>query len=202
MEPLVDIVLAQKERWPVANYIWLAALVILTVLSYVARKAAERAEEEQKKREMGYKADTEAPLAAGGPPPLAGAGREPRRPRAPARRTRPVPTAAPARRAPAEAAPHGTVRVAPGTITEVRPGTLAEQERLAPVSVSEAVEQPLPPAETPGRLAPAAAAGALEAQVRNRVDLRGREELVRAVIYSEILGPPKALRAGPESWER
>jgi hypothetical protein len=39
-------------------------------------------------------------------------------------------------------------------------------------------------------------------QVRVRVNLGDRGEAVKAILYSEILGPPKALRRGPESWER
>jgi hypothetical protein len=33
------------------------------------------------------------------------------------------------------------------------------------------------------------------------VDLGGGDELVRAVIYSEVLAPPKALRTGPDTWD-
>lgn len=39
-------------------------------------------------------------------------------------------------------------------------------------------------------------------EVRVGVDLDDRREAVKAILYSEILGPPKALRRGPESWER
>jgi len=37
--------------------------------------------------------------------------------------------------------------------------------------------------------------------VRVSVDLTGRQEAIRAIVHSEILGPPKALRRGPEMWE-
>ena len=34
------------------------------------------------------------------------------------------------------------------------------------------------------------------------VNLARRKEAMTAIIYSEILGRPKALREGPDSWER
>ena len=44
--------------------------------------------------------------------------------------------------------------------------------------------------------------GKAERQRRVSVDLTQREAAQRAIIYSEILGLPKSLRQGPDSWER
>ena len=57
-----------------------------------------------------------------------------------------------------------------------------------------------------GRRQPTIAAGLAAAGIERRrrilVDLRRPGEARRGIIYSEILGLPKGLRQGPESWER
>ncbi|HET6430353.1 MAG TPA: hypothetical protein VFJ30_18205 [Phycisphaerae bacterium] len=195
----MSILLAQKERWPAANWVWLAALVILTVLSYIARKVAERAqkaektEKEQRQGQAPYRSTLQQ-----GPPARP---RETRRPAVPVRQARPVPATPPPAPRRHAAGGHGTVAVAPGTITEVHPGALMSQPVLEPIAVSEAVVEPLSPSETPGRLEPAAGTETVIEEIVHRVDLQSRQELVRAVIFAEILGPPKALRDGPEPWE-
>jgi len=58
------------------------------------------------------------------------------------------------------------------------------------------------PAGRQSTIAVGLAAAGEERRRRILIDLGRPGEARRGIIYSEILGPPKSLRQGPESWER
>jgi len=206
METLWHMLSAQPtERPPGVSWVWLAALVVLTVLSYVVRKGkakaekggnAEKEEDAPGQPKRHFRLDESIPAGRPGPP------RRVRPPALQVRHVRPVPAGLPDPPPGVAGEGHGTVPVAPGTITEVRPGTLDAKPHIAPAAVSVEVIEPLPRPETPGRLAPALRPEAAGEPVRHRINLQGRHEAARAIIHAEILGPPLALRDGPECWER
>jgi len=77
-----------------------------------------------------------------------------------------------------------------------RPAASAPRPRIRKRTAPESSQRRIAQAtQAPAR--PDAAAGAA-----GRIDLSGADEARRAIIYSEILGAPKALRGGPEPWER
>ncbi|KPK85812.1 MAG: hypothetical protein AMJ81_02660 [Phycisphaerae bacterium SM23_33] len=101
--------------------------------------------------------------------------------------------------------PAPRLRRAPGPARAAGQGVRREVERLEKGLAVEELQRRQRLQELEHlRTSIATAAGGPEAerQIRVRVDLSDRTEAVKAILYSEILGSPKALRRGPESWER
>ena len=204
MEPNWQGVLAQRDfDW--APLAYLLVLLVVGALSKVFSKLKEKYEQEAERREE---------QRAGGEPPGGG---EPSRPgvepsgEAPAQQVQPVPPPLPPaaagvgrvpvpRRAPAARRPRllrrsrGTEALGEEVRTEVAhlrqgitTGAEVSQRHLEGVLKHEAV---------------GFGPGVVEHASRVRVDLHQRRLALRAVIYAEILAPPKALRESPEMWDR
>ena len=81
---------------------------------------------------------------------------------------------------------------------------LTEEQRLRKKLLQEEIERRrrlkgVKPSFSPRILADL---GPMETHARRiHVDLTNPKAAKAAIIYSEIIGPPKALRTGPESWE-
>jgi hypothetical protein len=223
------ILLADGEEWEsLRRLLPLILILLIAAVGAVLRKVKEKAEAEQQRREeqqgpADRSRQEQAPPRAQAPPRREAPPRPPRRP-PPTPAEQAVSTlrqllSGGARAEPPPSAPAGPV--APGRVVRgPAPGPPPRPERLErPLGdrVQRGVhrlEHELEAEEIDRRqrmgalrtLQPTIGAGSAvgrEArQARVLVDLGSRREAMRAIIYSEILGLPKALREGPEPWER
>jgi hypothetical protein len=193
--PLTPTILAQD--FP-GELIGLGVLLVLGLLGHIARKIKER----QEAREAEERARQQ----------------EVKRPPSPQQRGRQQPRPQPGRESmsPAEEAVRALREVIAGSAEPAEPPPPPQTRRQPPRQRrKQRREQTAAPARPAPRPKPAELVE-LEAappdlydqhyeEVSERrviVDLSDRKEALRGIIYAEILGPPKALRSGPEPWER
>ena len=223
--------LAAEEDWePLQRILPLILLLALAAVGAIVRKMKEKYEQQQGRREeeqyeREYRSRGQGPpprqrQAPGRPQPpparqqpptrrpppapaeravsvlreLLTGRREPEPPPVPAARERVARRAAPPRPAPAErrekrlagGVEHGVERME----HELEAEELQRRQRMGELKT-------LRPT-----IGMSSTADRTEDQVQVLVDLGSRREALRAIIYSEILGLPKALRRAPEPWER
>jgi hypothetical protein len=199
--------LAADEPWEgIGNLAFLIVILVLSAVGAILGKVKERAARERAERERAERQERQRRL--GGSQPSAAPAPEPARP-APVR-------TAPQR--PVRMAPQRPMRLAPRRPAPLPPRTETVAATGLEAGVAEEVahlEQGLEGEQTSRRRRLAARApaeprihaaapppGATRPEPTLGVNLETLDEAVRAILYSEILGLPKALRAEPESWER
>jgi len=191
--------------------------LVVVGLGSLIKKAQEKAERarrrEQERRERGrdrQQVVREAPVRASpaeGPKPAQEAaamlrelfGQRPEVPRPPPKPPKPASPPPP----PPGARPARTGR--PGDLSaQAQPQMRAEVQALRPAPAGARKpdrRRTREPAHLPATAGPAAGAGQAARRVRVLVDLHDRKEALRAIVYSEIIGPPKALRTDRERWD-
>ena len=175
-----NIVLAKIDPGDVMNLVVLGMIVFLSVIGGVFQKAMQKAE--RKRAEQEAEARRRKQAGSGSTPPPPPRQRQPQLDERLAREVRRVmgiPQAAATR--PAQARPKATrARQAAAQA----PQTPAKPER---VPLAPALSTPTAKTQPPAK--------------RVAVNLLSRDNARRAIIYQEILSPPKALRKGPEMWD-
>lgn len=203
--------LAADEPWEgIGNVAFLIVILVLSAVGAILGKVKERAARERAERERAERLARQrgVPLQEAAPPPEAAPRPEPA----------PPPPVAIAPRRPVRMSPQHPMRLAPRRLAPLPLPPEAAAATGLGAGVAEEVahlEQGLEgeqisrrrrlAARAPGEPRIHAAAptpGATRPEPTVGVNLQTPDEAVRAILYSEILGLPKALRAEPESWER